>query len=70
MKFNYSVVENNNTFNVIENTTGLIISSFCDKVLAKKRMKTLNMGAGFDGWTPEFIVKKVVNIPDFKEEIV
>lgn len=57
MKFNYSVVEDNNTFKVIENTTGLTIKTYKIKEDARKLMKSLNIGAGFDSWTPAFILK-------------
>lgn len=57
MKFNYSVVEDSDTFKVVENTTGLIIKTYNIKEDARKLMKSLNMGAGFDSWTPAFILK-------------
>ncbi len=58
MAVNYKVTEIGGTYCVEEKTTGYIIKSFDQHADAKKMMKFLNLGGGFDGFTPEFIVRK------------
>ena len=60
----------NHDYIVHEKTSNQFIERFKTKNEAKKLLKHFNMGGGFDGWTPEFILKKVVNISNFKEENV
>ena len=55
---NYSIVEENGLFKVYEHPTEQVIESFKSKNEAKKLMKHLNLGGGFDSWTPSFFVKK------------
>jgi hypothetical protein len=47
-------------YNVIETTTNQIIKSFPAPTEAKEFMRHLNLGGGFDGWTPSFLLKNVV----------
>lgn len=56
---NYRVVEGSN-FTVVETTTEQIINTFSTMKEAKNYMRYLNLGGGFDGWTPQFMLKKVV----------
>lgn len=56
---NYRVVEGSN-FTVVETTTEQIINTFSTIKEAKNYMRYLNLGGGFDGWTPQFMLKKVV----------
>lgn len=58
MAVDYKVVKNDKTYCVQENATGYIIKCFDDQDSAKKMMKFLNLGGGFSGFTPEFIVRK------------
>lgn len=55
---NYRVVEGAN-FTVVETATDHIIKSFKTLKDAKTFMRHLNLGGAFDGWTPNFILKKV-----------
>lgn len=57
---NYKLIEGENkkTFYVKETTTDLVIESFSNFTEAKKFMRHLNLGGGFDGFTPEFMVDK------------
>ena len=59
MAMNYKVVEDkpNSVYNVVENNTGHIIKSFREFHEARKLMKHLNLGGGFDSWTPQFFLK-------------
>jgi len=57
---NYKVSSNKSdkTYNLIENTTDQIIKTFDNLNDAKKLMKKLNLGGGFDGSTPPFFLIK------------
>jgi hypothetical protein len=59
MAVNYKVTEIGGTYCVEEKATGHIIKAFDHNADAKKMMKFLNLGGGFDGFTPEFMVRKV-----------
>jgi len=59
---NYRVVEGSN-FTVVETTTEQIINTFSTMKEAKNYMRYLNLGGGFDGWTPQFMLKKVAELP-------
>ena len=61
-KMNYNLVEgkaDKSTYEVIETTTDQVIKSFPgDKFIeARAFMRHLNLGGGFDGWTPSFFCK-------------
>lgn len=58
MALDYKVVEKENKFMVEEKATGHTVKSFKNKEEAKKYMKFLNLGGGFSGWTPSFILNK------------
>jgi dsDNA-binding SOS-regulon protein len=47
-----------NSYVVEERLTGYQIKSFTDQNEAKKYMKFLNLGGGFSGFTPSFILNK------------
>lgn len=57
---NYKLVEDENKkiYYVKETTTDLNIEVFKDFSEAKKFMRHLNLGGGFDGFTPQFMVYK------------
>ena len=59
----YNLVEGQDKllYNVVEKTTGQVIKSFAgDKFLeARSFMRHLNLGGGFDGCTPSFLLKKI-----------
>jgi len=56
MAVDYKVIEIGGSYCVQENATGHIIKAFDKNDEAKKYMKFLNLGGGFSGWTPQFIV--------------
>lgn len=59
MAINYKVIKDNFGYNVVETKTEQIIKVLETQAEAKKLMKHLNLGGGFDGFTPNFFVKKV-----------
>ena len=56
---NYKIVNENNTYNVFETATEQVIRSFFTVDEAKKFLRHLNLGGGFDGWSPSFFMKKI-----------
>jgi hypothetical protein len=58
----YKVVEvkDKKQFNVVERrpqfSEEYTIKTFSDKEDARKMSRTLNLGGGFDGWTPSFFL--------------
>jgi hypothetical protein len=46
-------------FKVLETKTDLILGTFQDPKDAKQLLRHLNLGGGFDGWTPSFILKTI-----------
>lgn len=62
-KMNYNLVEgkDKSMYDVLETSTNQVIKSFPgDKFLeARNFMRHLNLGGGFDGWTPSFLVKNI-----------
>jgi hypothetical protein len=51
-------------YNVLETATNQIVERFNDHKLAKDFMRHLNLGGGFDGFTPTFMLKKVTVKPE------
>lgn len=54
----YSVLSGGTSFDVKENTSNVTIELGLSYDVAKTLCKTLNQGAGFDGWTPPFFAVK------------
>lgn len=59
MALDYKITKVGETYCVEENSTGYHIREFDNQNDAKKMMKFLNLGGGFAGFTPEFMVRKV-----------
>jgi hypothetical protein len=61
---NYKLIEDKSKsfYNILETKTEQVITSFPgDKFLeARAFMRQLNLGGGFDGWTPSFLLKNAV----------
>lgn len=55
---NYDISRNKDTYNVLEKQTGYNIKSFSSQKKAFEYCCFLNSGGAFDGFTPEFILKK------------
>jgi len=71
-KMNYDLIEgraNRDMYDVLETLTDQVIKSFPGEDFLKARtfMRHLNLGGGFDGWTPSFLVK---NISVSKKKVV
>ena len=68
-KMNYNLVEgkDNSIYDVLEETTNQVIKSFPGDKFSEARafMRHLNLGGGFDGWTPSFLVKNISNTIKF-----
>jgi hypothetical protein len=56
---NYKMIEDENGFTVFEKPTNQVINRvFKDKEAARVFLRHLNLGGGFDGWTPAFMQQK------------
>ena len=60
MAFAYKIIEDNDGTKIFENSTNQIIKIFTDTNTreARKFLRHLNLGGGFDGWTPTFFLKE------------
>jgi hypothetical protein len=58
MAMNYKVVEIGGSYCVEEKATGYIIEAYNTQEEAKKKMKFLNLGGSFDGFTPSFVLSE------------
>lgn len=56
---NYKIVNKNNKFCILETQTNQIVKICDNQKLAKKYLKHLNFGGGFDGWSPSFMNNKI-----------
>ena len=58
---NYNLVEgeNKSLYYVKENMTDQVIKSFKEFNEARKFLRSLNLGAGFAGWTPSFVLREI-----------
>ncbi len=59
----YRVNENKNLFEIIEKGSELVVATRKDKNDAVKLCRSLNLGSGFDGFTPTFFTYAYPN-PD------
>ena len=55
MNYQIKTDPNSSKFLVFETQTEQVVKEFVDKSAARKFMKHLNLGGGFDGWSPTFI---------------
>jgi len=62
-KMNYNLVEgqDKSMYDVLEETTNQVIKSFPGDKFSEARafMRHLNLGGGFDSWTPAFFLKNI-----------
>jgi len=54
MSYRVSKVKNESKFNIIEKGSELIVHTIDDEKEARKMCRSLNLGAGFNGFTPPF----------------
>lgn len=55
----YKIIEDKGTYNIFETTTEQVIKTFTDNAEARKFLRHLNLGGGFEGWTPTFFLQSV-----------
>lgn len=58
MALDYKVVKVGESYCVQEKATGYYVHTYDNQADAKKTMKFLNLGGGFSGFTPEFMIRK------------
>lgn len=56
---NYKIVEDNGSYSVFEVQTEQVIRTYDSITKAKMLLRHLNLGGGFDSWTPNFFLKSV-----------
>jgi hypothetical protein len=61
MAVNYSTIEIGGSYVVEEKQTGYYVYVADTKEQARKMMKHLNLGGGFDGFSPKFIVDGLIS---------
>jgi hypothetical protein len=65
-KMVYNLVEgqDKSMYDVLEETTSQVIKTFPGDKFSEARafMRHLNLGGGFDGWTPSFLLKKIITV--------
>lgn len=59
MAYAYKMVEDNNTFGIYEIATEQVIKTFTDRNEARKFLRHVNLGGGFNGWTPTFFMRPI-----------
>lgn len=55
----YAVRENNGKFNILEKDSDVIIELEAEEKIARDICRKLNLGSGFNGWTPPFLASKI-----------
>lgn len=58
----YSVIKNDkNLYDIFEKDTGCVIEvKKPDEKEARSLCRKMNLGSGFDGWTPDFVAKCMI----------
>lgn len=54
----YAVKENTNQYDVYENTSNVLIELKTNEMHARELCRKLNLGSGFNGWTPQFFAER------------
>ncbi len=54
----YSVKKSKGQYDILEKESGTLIEMRCDEKNARDTCRKLNLGSGFEGWTPTFFSKK------------
>ena len=57
----YSVIKSeNNIYNIFEKESDIVIEiAKTDEKEARAVCRKMNLGSGFNGWTPEFVAKRM-----------
>jgi hypothetical protein len=58
MAVNYKVIKEGTDFHIREISTGQLIMVLDSKEEAYKKAANLNLGGGFDGFTPKFLLEE------------
>lgn len=61
----YSVIKENEVFKILEKDTNIIVQKYKDEKEARALCRMLNLGSGFNGWTPPFFA---LEYPDHTNE--
>lgn len=62
----YYIKEEGSTYHIVEKGSELVVQETKDKAFAKSRCRSLNLGSGFNGFTPPFFC---VKYPAIKESV-
>jgi hypothetical protein len=62
----YYIKQQDAKYQIVEKGTELVVQEFVDKDKARARQRHLNLGGGFNGFTPEFFC---VKYPEIKETL-
>lgn len=54
----YYIKEENSLFKIVEKNSELVVQETKDRAFARSRCRSLNLGSGFNGFTPEFFCIK------------
>ena len=54
---NYKMFNDLGSYKVLETTTEQTVGLFSTELEARKFLRHLNFGGGFDGWTPSFFLR-------------
>lgn len=54
----YAVKQKEHNFDIYEKDTDILIELSLDEKCAKDLCRKLNLGSGFNGWTPRFLAEK------------
>jgi hypothetical protein len=55
----YTVKEMNGKYNILEKTSETVIELETSEKNARDLCRKLNLGSGFNGWTPAFVAEKM-----------
>lgn len=58
----YTVVTSENSYKVVEKGSGLVVSVYKIETDARNICRSLNLGSGFDGWTPPFFAAEYPSV--------
>ena len=53
----YRVENNNNKYDIVEKDTELVVYTLTDSKDARSMCRSLNLGSGFNGFTPTFFTE-------------
>ena len=60
----YYVRKTEAAFDIVEKDSELIMKTMTDESAARKLCRSLNLGTGFNGFTPPFFCLKYPNVPN------